>query len=207
MISLRYAPALCGLLALALVPTIIHSYSSDSESDGRSTSSIPLTLAGYAAVPSARNATWGKRRFDSNDWTERIYATGSGQQVRLTVIRSYDAKALYHHPELAVTYHEASFAGEAIWRFPQRPDIPVHVLKPAPGVAAGAMYILTYDKRFVDNPIPFQIRTAGELLFSRKKPMTLFFVFEQDAPDEHLLQASRAATLLFAAVDHFLSIR
>ena len=42
------------------------------------------------------------------------------------MIRSYDAKALYHHPELAVT--NESFVRPRSGDFAQQPDIPVHVL-------------------------------------------------------------------------------
>ncbi len=56
-------------------------------------------------LPQATNrpADWGRRRFESQDWTERRYVSG-GDQVVLTVVRSFDLKALYHHPELAVAY-------------------------------------------------------------------------------------------------------
>ena len=37
------------------------------------------------------------------------------------------------------------------------------------------MYTLLYDGQFVENPIRFQLVNALELLFSRRKPMTLVF--------------------------------
>jgi hypothetical protein len=203
MISLRYVPVTCVLLALSLVPTIIHSYSTGSVDDGRRTADLPGILAGMTSTPSERNAGWGKRRFDSDDWTERDYRAQTGATVRLTVVRSDDAKTLYHHPELAVAYG-TSFVGEDVERFPQRPEVPVHVLKPGPGVTARAMYVLHYDTRFIDAPIPFQVRTAGELLFSRRKPMTLFFALDKQ-PRESTVAQSSSATLLFAAVDAFLN--
>ena len=202
MISLRFVPVTCVLLALAVVPTIIHSYSTGPADDGRRASQIPTVLAGLASVPSDRNVGWGKRRFGSDDWTEREYRGANGETLTLTTIRTHDAKAVYHHPELAVAYG-TSFVGAEVIRFPQREDVPVHVLKPASGVPAAGMYVLHYDTRFVEDPIPFQIRTAGELLFSRRKPMTLLFVLDKDMREEDIAQSS-AATLLFAAVDAFL---
>lgn len=191
------------MLALALVPTIIHSYSNAADDDGRRTAAIPAELAGYTSRPSDRHATWGQRRFDSHDWVEREYRDGArAHQVKLTVVRSYDAKSVYHHPELAVAYG-VSFVGEQIMRLPQRPDVPLHVLKPSPGVSASAAYVLHYDTRFVENPIAFQIRTAGELLVGRRKPMTLFFAQSPNAAGEQWDQAPAAAVLL-AAVDAFL---
>lgn len=202
MTSYRYASAVCLLLGLALIPTLIHSYGGDLAADGRSVKIIPAAAAGFTSTPTDRNSAWGKRRFDSDDWIERTYVKG-GDQVQVTVIRSYDAKRLYHHPELAVAYG-TSFVGHRVRRFPQHPNVPVHVLTPAPGVSARAMYVLNYGDDFIDDPIRFQMRTAGELLFSRRKPMTLFFVHETSVSDEGNPASLASTDLLFSLVDSFL---
>jgi hypothetical protein len=203
-ISHRFLPVVCLLLAAAIVPTIIHSYSGATHDDRRTTAAIPAVLVGHDSVPSERAATWGKRRFDSDDWTERVYSGASGQKLRLTVVRSLDPKSVYHHPELAVAYR-TSFVGEDVIRMSERPEVPVHVLKPGPGVDASAMYVLHYDTRFVDNPIAFQIRAAGELLFSKRRPMTLFFLLNESASAGDAGRASAEAGFLFAAIDAFLN--
>jgi hypothetical protein len=193
---------MCALVALALVPTIIHSYSPTPDADVRVADAIPTDLAGFQGTSSGRNAGWGKRRFDSDDWVERVYSDGGGGALRLTVVRSYDAKRLYHHPELAITYPQAGYVGEEVRRFDQRRDIPVYVLKPEAGRRTAAFYALHYEGRFVENPIAFQIRTAAELLFSRRKPMTLFFVFDRaPAPAD---ERPSALTVLFDAIEAFL---
>jgi hypothetical protein len=196
-------PITCVLLGLALVPTFIHSYAGIIVADGRATGDIPTSLAGFTSSPSTRNAGWGKRRFDSDDWTERRFLAGS-DEVLLTVIRSYDLKTLYHHPELAVAYG-TGFVGEQVERLVQNPDVPIHVLQPAPGVRALAMYVLHYDERFVENPITFQIRTAGELLFSGRKPMTLFFLHDLDVPEGASPDTLPSTRLLFSAIDRFVT--
>ena len=198
MISTRYLAIVCGLVAVALVPTFIHSYSDSAVRDGRTTASIPMALAGYTGAPSGRNATWGQRRFESNDWTERVYRSGR-DEVRLTVVRSYDAKSLYHHPELAVT--EGDFVKTELKRFAQRPDIPVHVLYAQRSRIA--LYVLHYDQRIVQDPIRFQLRMAGELLFSGRKAMTLFFLTDGNAGPDIESLPSRA--LFFEAIDRFSS--
>ncbi|NOT26850.1 MAG: hypothetical protein HOP16_12195 [Acidobacteria bacterium] len=198
MISTRFLPAVCGLVAVALVPTLIHSYSDSAVRDGRSTASIPAVLAGYAGAPSGRNATWGQRRFESDDWTERVYRAGR-DEVTLTVVRSYDAKALYHHPELAVT--EDTFPRTEIRRFAQRPEIPVFVLQAETGGVG--LYALQYDDAFVEDPIRFQLRSAGEMLFSGRKAMTLFFLAD-NAPDSSV-DALPSLGLFFEAIDRFTS--
>ena len=202
MISTRYLSIVCALVALTLVPTIIHSYIDTTVQDGRVTRAIPTVLAGYQGVPSGRNATWGQRRFDSGDWTERMYTSGT-DSVKLSVIRSYDPKALYHHPELAVSLGP-DWATSTVRRFPQRPEIPVHVLSTRTAGGPVAMYVLHYDDRFVQDPIGFQIRTAGELLFSRRKAMTLFFATDEIVPVSADVAALPSLRLLFAAIDQFL---
>ena len=203
MISSRFLPIVCGLVGLTLVPTLLHSYADTTLDDGRSTRAIPAVLNGYEGVPSGRNATWGKRRFDSDDWMERIYKSGS-DEVKLSVIRSYDPKSLYHHPELAVAYGP-SYVRNELKRFPQRPDIPVHLLYTDAQDRTLAMYVLHYEDRFVQDPIMFQLRTAGELLFSRRKPMTLFFVTDQSVASFANVDTLPAAGLMFAAIDRFLA--
>jgi hypothetical protein len=207
MISSRFVPAVLLLVTLALVPTVIHSYIGDVAVDGRTTRSIPAELAGYVSTPSARNEGWGRQRFDSHDWMEREYAR-TGDRVRLTVIRSYDLKALYHHPELAVAYGPtfgSSFGRHEVYFFRARPDIPVHVLHPAEGRRAIALYVLHYDGEFIAAPLWTQVRVAGSLLVSPRKAMTLFFAHELDAPAATPLDDLPAAGLLFGSIDSFLA--
>ena len=201
MISTRFLPIVCGLFAVTLVPTLIHSYSDSAIRDGRTTASIPIALAGYTGAPSGRNDTWGQRRFESDDWVERVYRSGR-DAVTLTVVRSYDAKALYHHPELAVA-DGPSYLRNEVRRFAQYPDVPVHVLYAEPTTVA--MYALHYDQAFVQDPIRFQLRTAGELLLSGRKAMTLFFLTDDSAGPAANVESLPSLGLFFAAIDRFVA--
>ena len=40
--------------------------------------------------------------------TGSIDAYGPDDRFRVTVVRTFDAKTIYHHPELAISYPEAS---------------------------------------------------------------------------------------------------
>lgn len=201
MISFKYLPAVCVLAALAIVPTIIHSYSDAAIDDGLDVDGIAEVLDDATSVRTDRSATWGRRRFDTDDWIEREYRNmATGKRLTLTVVRSLDAKSVYHHPELAVA-DGIAFVGLDVRRFEDRPEIAVYVMRRGPGVQTGAMYALHYADAFVENPILFQLKNAGELLLSRRKPMTLFFVVDQDARDGD----AAAARLLFAAVDSFIA--
>ena len=173
MISTRYVPAACAVVLLALVPTIIHSYAGLVVEDGRSTAAIPMTVAGFTSVPSSRDAGWGKRRFESDDWFERRYLSGA-DEVLLTVLRSYDLKRLYHHPELDVAYG-GGYLTEEIVEIPGAEGVPVHLLRTSAETNGTALYALHYDGEFVSSPLWLQVRIAGELLFSGRKPMTLLF--------------------------------
>ena len=201
MISTRFLSVVCALVGLALVPTLIHSYAETTVRDGLSTQVISTSLAGYQGVPSGRNATWGKRRFDSDDWMERDY-TSNGDTVKLSVIRSFDPKSLYHHPELAIAYGPSYIRNE-VRRFAQRPDVPVHMLYTDKDVGTVAMYALLYDNGYVTDPVWFQLRTAGALLVSGRRPMTLVFARQTGVPAGRNPAATDAATILFAALEAF----
>lgn len=200
--SNRFVPVICVLLAVALVPTYIHSYAGTTVSDGRTLASIPASLSQYEGTSSGRNATWGRRRFDTDDWIERIYRS-RGDEVKLTVIRSYDPKSLYHHPELAVSYGP-SWAQYEVARLEKRPDIPMHVLRTDANSRAVAVYALHYDDAFVEDPIGFQIRSAAELLFTGRKAMTLFFLTDESVPAGAGIDALPSIDVLLAAIDRFL---
>ena len=201
MISTRYAPALCAIFALALIPTLIHSYAGVVVTDDRTTAAIPSSLAGFTSAPSGRAPGWGQRAFESFDWSERLYKAG-GEEVLLTVIRSYDLKRLYHHPELDVAYG-TGFLRQETRRFPGNPDVPVHVLYTDVDGGSVAMYALHYANGFVESPLLFQIRTAGELLFKGRRPMTLIFARDIRVPRQASIETLAATRLLLESVQQF----
>jgi hypothetical protein len=202
MISTRFSPAVALVLGLALVPTIIHSYVGSDVPDGRRAAAIGESLDGLSSTPTERNAAWVQRVLKSDDWVERRY-TGEGRNLLLFAARSYDAKTLYHHPELALV-RGVDLESEGIVRAPRMPDLPMHVLAARTGAKRYvAAYALIYDGRFIDDPLRFQIRTAGELLFSGRKPLTLIFVSDTNAPAGVALPDTPAASLLVEAVRSF----
>jgi hypothetical protein len=201
MIAARFAPATCLVLVLGLVPTVIHGYRGLTLDDGLRTSAIPAELAGLRSQPTGRKASWAMDVLASNDFIERVYRNGS-DDVQLFVARSFDAKRLYHHPELAILRGtNTTPAGRS--RLPGRPDVPLHVLRTSRGGQNGiAAYALHYDGTYVERPMLFQMRTAVALLFSGRKPMTLFLASDSSgSPDR--LDSSPAAALLKPAIEAF----
>jgi hypothetical protein len=201
MISTRYGIPVAVLLALALVPTVIHSYRGATVTDGLTTASVAVVLDGMRSSPTPRRAGWVKNHLASEDWFERVYRVGN-QDVTLFVARSYDGKRLYHHPELALLRGvETSPAGVA--RSTARPDVPLHVLTTAKGAGKGiGVYALLYDGRFIENPITFQLRTSAELLFSGRKPLTLFMASDLTGRTDRIDDAA-ATRVLLAAIEAF----
>jgi len=199
--SSRFLPAVLVAIAIALVPTVLHSYLGVKVDDGRHTATIPPYLDGYAGYPSDKDAGWGQRWLASHDWIERRYASGP-DQVLLTVVRSYDWKGLYHHPELAVA-RGVGLREEGVYPVGES-KLPVHVLRPERNGAPGAVYLLHYDDAYVDNPTRFQLAKAGELLFRGPKPLTLVFARDLTAPLRGDLEGLPSTRVLVAAMQQFL---
>ena len=198
--SPRYATPVALLLLLALLPTAIHSYVGLRVADRLTTAGIPTILEGYVGTPTSRRANWGERRFDATDWTERSYQA-SDSSVRLTVVRSFDMKKLYHHPELAAA-DSVDWRAHGLIRLENGPT-GVHVLESAAGNRQLALYVLLYDDTFVEDPVWFQLRTAGKLLVGGRRQMTLFFVHQPEVPADQAPEKTAAASILRSAVDAF----
>ena len=199
MISTRYTAVVALLFATALVPTVIHSYRDGTRPDGVSVATLAVPLDGQSGTPTKRRANWGQDRFSSTDWFDRQYPGG----LTLFVGRSFDAKKLYHHPELALAYGQ-SYGSAVVTHLASRTDVPVHVLRGTDtNVRRAALYALAYDGAYIADPIRFQLRTSIEQLFSPRKAMTLFFVTGQLPAAESDLDASPAARLLLRAVQEF----
>jgi len=200
-ISTRHAASVALVLALALIPTAIHSYWGAVARDGLSTSNVPSILDGMSSTPTPRKAVWVMNNFQSEDWIERTYLAGTDDVV-LFVGRSYDPKRLYHHPELALLRaYETEPAGIAYAA--SRPDVPLHIVTTKRQDQHGvAVYALLYDGQFIANPVAFQLKTSAELLVGGRKPMTLFMASDLAGARDRAAD-SPAARVLLAAIAAF----
>ena len=189
MMSSRYAPVVTILLALALIPTVRNTYVDAHVSDGRTLGAIPFTLAGRPGTATERGTRWATTTLEAEDAIERRY----GPDITVFAARSFDAKQLYHHPELAVAYVR-SFSASGVRPAAARPAVPIHWLT---GSDAWALYALSYDNQYVSDPVRFELRRALVSLVSPREPMTLFFAHGRGrAPED-------AEALLLAAIDAF----
>ena len=203
MISNRYALPVALILMLAIIPTVIHSYLGLKTDDGMSVKNIKPVLDNFSSEPSSRLPIWGEETFGSYDWFERIYTDEHGKPLRLFVGRSYDHKRLYHHPDLALSYgKDLRKLGQI--RLPGPPEIPVNLLKneTRPNMAA---FVLLYDGQFIDDPVSLQINDSLNSLMSPRKPMTLFYIVDDNASNDTEFSKTPAGLLLYKAIKDFLA--
>jgi hypothetical protein len=201
MISPKFAAPVAVALALALVPTIIHSYRGARLDDGLRASIIPERLDDMPSTATSRKPAWVQNNFDTADWIERTYKV-QGIDTTLFVARSYDPKRLYHHPELALLRGmQTTPAG--LTRLEGRPDVPLHMVDIERDDRQGvAVYALRYEDGYIDDPLMFQLRTSFELLVSRRKPLTLFMAHAL-AGRSTAIERAPATRLLLSAIEAF----
>jgi hypothetical protein len=202
MVASRYLWPVAILLSLALVPTIIHSYLQLSENNSPAIRTIKPDLGEFISIPTRKHADWGKETFGCTDWFERQYKNRQGDTARLFVGRAYDHKRLYHHPELALSHGE-DLRSAGIVVLSGHPPMPVHMLRhnTQPKIAAYALY---YDGYFIADPISHQLKNSINLLFSPERPMTLFYVSEDNLDNQQDFNKTLSAKVLVAAIDSFL---
>ena len=196
----RYARLTLVLVLVALVPTVVNSYLGSTEDAGpRLATVVPETIDGFTSAPTDRREASIQRSFSASDWVERRY-TGPGGEATLLVVRSFDMKRVYHHPELAVASMEFRAPRLETVASPLG-DIAVHVLEDArQGMVA---YTLIYGDETVAAPLWFQLRVAPELLLRGRRPLTLALAVDRAFQTDGAvsLTDSPAVTLVTAATD------
>lgn len=117
--------------------------------------------------------------------------------------RSYDHKRLYHHPELALSYAK-DLSRNGLIVLPGQPEIPVNLLQSTArsGIAA---FVLLYEGKFITHPISHQVQHSLNLLVSARKPMTLFYISDDNAPNNIPFNQTPAASLLNKAIRDFMA--
>ena len=203
MISIRYAGPVALLLALASIPTVIHNYLGLTRDDGVSIKTINPVLENFTSSPSKRNPNYGEETFGSEDWVERVYTNDEGKSIRLFVAKGYDHKRLYHHPELALSYaKDLRNFGKTALEF--NTAIEVSLLKNDSRTISAA-FILLYNGNPISNPIKHQILDSINLLISPKRPMALFYVSDDNTPENKDFNQTAAALLMTKAIKDYQS--
>lgn len=87
----------------------------------------------------------------------------------MSIIRSFDAKALDHHPENVIAYGKALHDHEVV-ALDGLPGVPVHRLKTEPsGAPLTAFYVIWWNGTFVDSPYSFRT-SDGDVAAPRQDP-------------------------------------
>ena len=181
-LSLRYFVPLSACLLLALIPVVVHSYIQVEIDDCK---------APWAFVPQSEQASdsgggrdaWMREFFHSSQWHEGSFSR-DGLHFDFSIIRSYDAKRLYHRPETSLVEHAIVQSRGIEWvRADSGGALPIHRAyygdtEPAILVA----YLLVYRSSPVASPYWPQLRAAPVQLFSGRRPMTLFFIQARGSP-------------------------
>jgi hypothetical protein len=196
MIATRHLPALAALLAVAGIPTVLHSYLGPTLDDGRRTAAVSWRLNGVEGRTSGRSDSWVLDTYGATDFIERHY----GRDLTLFVARSFDPKRLYHHPEHGIARGDG-YEHASIVQVPSGPGVPIFELTgPRDRLS---VYALLYEGEFVSDPIRFQLRNALTSLVRRREAMTLFFVRSRIGGETRSTVESPAHALLLAAIDSF----
>ncbi len=174
MMSRRYAPALIGLLLVALLPTMRHGYLGFVEAAPPVTEALlPVVVAGATGAPHTLPANGMVGAYDAQSWAERIYQVPGGGRVSLLVVRGFDHKKLYHHPELGAL-RGRTFGPLKKGVLPGPSADPVYLLQNTTG-GESAVYALLFGDRWVADPYLHQVASALSTLWAGRRPMTLVF--------------------------------
>jgi hypothetical protein len=124
-----------------------------------------------------------RERFESSQWGEGSFFR-DGVRFDFSIIRSYDAKRLYHRPENSLVDHAFVVQSRGIeWVRADSGALPIHRAyygdtDPAILVA----YLLVYRFSPVASPYWPQLRAAPIEIFSGRRPMTLFLIQARGSP-------------------------
>lgn len=174
-LSLHYVRPLSACLLLALVPVVVHSYIQVEIDDCKAPQSFTSASAQAPDAGGPRAAAI-RERFQSFQLREGGFVR-DGQQFDFTIIRSYDAKRLYHRPETSLVEHAIADTRGIQWVPTDSGILPIHrVYYGDTDPAIMVAYVLVYRSSPVASPYWPQLRAAPVELFSGRRPMTLFFI-------------------------------
>lgn len=196
--STRFLPHIVALILAATVPTWLHWTSSFNVDD----CADPDALLG--GLRDARKferimAKWpqGRLRFlerASLDgrWAAGRLPVGDGEALDFAIVRSYDAKRVYHLPDGGMHWERGKSmrADRQTVETIEAEDmeLPVHrahydIVEAQKGNRWVVAYLLVYGSRPVDNPYLEQLLSSPLQLVRGRTPMWLFFVSGQVDPD------------------------
>jgi len=180
-LSLRYVRPLSVCFLLALIPVAIHSYFRAEIDDCKVPRAFMPESAQASGSRGSRDA-WMREFFQSSQWEEGSFVR-DGMRFDFSIIRSYDAKRLYHRPETSLVERAIVERRGIEWVRADSGALPIHrayYSETDPAIVAA--YLLVYRSSPVASPYWAHLRAAPVELLSGRRPMTLFFIQARGSP-------------------------
>lgn len=203
-ISTRYAPHLLALIALVAIPAFIHE-------TGRSYHDDCLDAAGLNEgfdFGTPQPVEQREERLNRNivQWTEGVVELDPARNLEMEFVlaRSFRPSNLYlglsklrpgfiEPEEIEVREIRDGDAQGEYRVMLARDHLPIRI----------AVTMTIYDHVASANPIGAQLATAVGELFSSLRPMTMFFLFAEVAPQDEALVEERAREWMTAALHQY----
>ena len=180
-LSLRYVHPLSACLLLALIPVVVHSYIQVDVDDCKAPSALVLEPVHASDSDGSRDARI-REQLQSSQLYEGSFVR-DGLRFDFSIIRSYDAKRLYHRPETSLVEHAVVDRRGMEWAQADSGALPIHrAYYGDTDSAIMVAYLLVYRSSPVANPYWAQLRAAPVEIFTGRRPMTLFFIQARGSP-------------------------
>ena len=202
--SLRYFYALSACLLAALIPVVVHSYLRVEVNDCKGTLFLPQFTP--TSISAQKHDAWMRETFQSSQWNEGSFER-DGLRFDYSIIRSYDPKRLYHHPENYFVDRAFWLSRDLEWVPADSGTLPIHrAYYRQTDPAAVVAYLLVYRSAPVASPYWAQLRAAPVLLFRGRYPMTLFFIQAHGSPGRSAEMENIAREWLRSAWENYCSV-
>lgn len=177
-LSRRWAPHLCILLSIAMLPVALHAYVGvESDDCAHAMAVAPRWSPGD---PPTADEAYIDERMQPLQWRAGVVADADGTALNYTIARGFDAKRIYYRPEYKLVRDARPSSYEIGWIDVDGERVPVHrpiysqaLRSPLIGVAA---YVILYDGVPVENPYRSQLLSAPLQIVRGRLPATLLFV-------------------------------
>jgi hypothetical protein len=215
--SARYVPGIVLLLLLTAVPALLHESARFEVEDCAAPDEV--FALGDGVLPDGGSREPVQRYLRRAAAGGRFAAgqlplAGGRAKLEFVLLRSYDAKLVYHWPAARLTWtargsQRPDRQALDLWAAPTGP-LPVHraYFETLEQQSAGAWvvaYLLVYHDRPVSNPYLAQLRAAPVELLSGRRPMWLFYVSGHVPPGQRTAAEEAAREWLLGAWQRFRS--
>ncbi len=208
LLARRWAPHVCVLLSVAMLPVVLHGYVGvESDDCAHATAVAPPWAPGDSTTG---RAAYIDGLMKPSQWREGTLRDSDGTALNYVIARSFDAKHLYYRPEYKLVQKARPASHEIVWIEMDDESVPVHrpiyqkrIRNPLIGLAA---YVILYDGVPVENPYRTQLLSAPLQIVRGRLPTTLLFVWGYVGETELATAEARATDWLRSALRNYREI-